>query len=181
MKTKKSRNLEYISLLLTVFLEILGIGMIIPILPELITFSSSVFSISQSTEIKNIIYGITISVWPLGIFIGSAILGAMSDRYGKRKILIANVFMIGISYLIAIISFILGILWLFIISRFISGLFSSTVGIVQAKVLDITLDNKKGFYLGLITVFATLAMIVGPIITGLFSSTKIFGNCEILP
>ena len=76
---------------LTVFIDMLGIGIIIPVLPALFfDASSDFFNGTMSYEDRSIIYGFLLAAFPIMQFFGAPILGALSDRHGRKPMLMVS-------------------------------------------------------------------------------------------
>lgn len=82
-------NLAVASLFLTIFVDAAGIGIVFPALtPLLLNNESGLFAASTDTSVRFYVYGLVLSVYPLMMFVGSPMLGDMSDRFGRKPILL---------------------------------------------------------------------------------------------
>jgi DHA1 family tetracycline resistance protein-like MFS transporter len=142
----------------TIFLDALGIGIVIPILPDLIRrFSSDQTFISQY-------YGYFIAVYALMQFLASPVLGAVSDRFGRRPILLCSLLGAGLDYLVMAYAPNLVILF---IGRVIAGLTGASHTVATAYMADISDDSNRSKNFGMIGAGWGLGFIVGPVIGGL--------------
>ena len=82
-------------ILVTLFIDILGIGIIIPVLPELIKQF-----VGGSTALADWYVGVIGATYSLMLFVFAPVMGALSDRYGRRPIILASLFGLGIDFLI---------------------------------------------------------------------------------
>ncbi|MCX7728133.1 MAG: MFS transporter [Bacteroidia bacterium] len=142
---------------LTVFIDLLGFGIIIPILPNY------AISLGASTLVTGIIAG----VFSLMNFIMTAYLGQWSDKVGRRPVLIWTVLMNAIAYVLFAYS---NTIWLLIISRLIAGIGSANISVAQAYISDITAHHERTKKMGIIGMAFGLGFILGPPIGGFLKS-----------
>jgi multidrug resistance protein len=140
-----------------VFLDNLGFAIVVPYL------YFYVLALGGST----FLYGVLLASYSLMSFIFTPLLARFSDRYGRRKILLAALAVSSFSY------FLFGAsqaIWLLFLGRMLSGTTAATVPVAQAYVADVTTKNERLRYLGLLGAAAGLAFIIGPAIGGTLSS-----------
>ncbi|MBI9072733.1 MAG: MFS transporter [Melioribacteraceae bacterium] len=142
----------------TIFIDLLGFGILIPILP---TFASKNLSISDF-EI-----GFLIAVFSMMQFIISPILGRFSDRIGRRPIILVTLLITSLSYII--FSFSNSFLILFI-SRLLAGIGGSNIAVAQAYIADITSREERSKGMGLVGAAFGLGFVFGPLLGGLLSN-----------
>lgn len=142
---------------LTVFIDLLGFGILIPILP---TFALNELHVDETA------IGIAISIYSLTQFIFNPIFGELSDKYGRRPIIILSLFLNAIGYLV--FSFTSSYL-LLLISRIIAGIGGSSIGVAQAYIADVTPKEERSKRMGLIGAAFGLGFVFGPLIGGLLS------------
>lgn len=147
-------------ILLTVFIDIIGLGIVIPILPFYLEgFTSSAFVITS-----------LFSVYALFSFLSAPVIGALSDRLGRRPMLIASLFSTSFGWLV--FSFAPNLLWLFA-GRIIDGAAAGNLPIAQAYLTDIAKTPKeRSANLGLIGAVFGVAFILGPSLGGLLSTVS---------
>ncbi len=109
-------------------------------------------------------------IYAAGQFIGAPILGRISDRYGRRPILLICLFGSAVGYFIFGIG---GALWILYLSRIIDGFTGGNVSIAQAYIADASPQKDRTKNLGLIGVAFGLGFIIGPIFGGLFSQISL--------
>ena len=161
---------------LAVFIDLLGFGIVIPILPFLANdlVGSEFSGSSESLQfMQGVIYGILVASFSFMQFIMAPIWGSISDRIGRRPVLL-----IGLGG--AIIGFgIFGLstqLWVLFASRVISGIFTSaTLTVATAYAADITTLEQRRFAFGILTSGFGLGFALGPVIGGLLISVQIPG------
>ena len=154
MKNKSALALIF----LTVFIDLLGFGILIPILPS---FSVKVLKIDE-TEI-----GITIAIYSLIQMLFNPILGKYSDKHGRKPVIVVCLLINAIGYLV--FSFTHSYLML-IISRVIAGIGGSSIAVAQAYIADVTTKDNRSKGMGLIGSAFGLGFVFGPLIGGLLSN-----------
>ncbi len=171
----KERSLAYaLPLFFILFLDGMGLGLLIPILNEIIIDPSvGFFMHPESASVREALYGITFGVFLLCWFFGAAVLGDLSDKIGRKRSLVICLVGTFIGFLIngfaiAFHSF----TWL-LIGRVIGGLASGSQSIAQAAIIDISAPEKKARNIGLILLAVCLGFTLGPLISGLLSDDKI--------
>ena len=156
-------------ILTIVFLGFIGISMPYLIFPPLFLNSSYAFLPEACTEANRALFlGITLAAYPFGQFIGSPILGRLSDVYGRKKFLSGSLLVTSISNVFSGIAIANQQLGLLIVSRFIAGLMEGNIAIARAMASDIkTISKHKSF--GKINASASIAYLLGPLFGGLLS------------
>lgn len=147
-------------ILITVFIDVLGIGLMLPVLPALVG------ELAGSSDLQSYWYGALMVTFGLTQFLAMPLLGALSDRYGRRPVLLLSIFGLGIAYLVTATTDSLIVL---LLSRVISGGTSASFTVANAYVADITTpaERSKGF--GAIGAAFGLGFIVGPALGGLLA------------
>ena len=153
MKNKSSLLLIF----LAVFIDLIGFGILIPILPTIAVkkFSASDFQI-----------GLLVAVFSFVQFIFNPFFGSISDKKGRKPIIVFCLLLSSLSYLI--FSFAGSYLVLFI-SRIIAGLGGSSISVAQAYIADITTKENRSKGMGLIGAAFALGFVFGPLIGGFLS------------
>lgn len=142
---------------LVVFVDLLGFGILIPILP---TFAVKSLLLPESA------IGIVLAVYSLVQFIFNPIFGSLSDKYGRRKIILITLLLNASGYIL--FAFTHSFLML-LISRVVAGIGGSSIGVAQAYIADVTTKENRSKGMGLIGVAFGLGFVFGPIIGGLLS------------
>lgn len=179
MNEKAVQKRQFWVILIIVFLGFLGISIPYLIFPAL--FFNTGFSIVPDTwgdASRAIFLGITLAAYPLGQFLGSPILGSLSDDYGRKPILVVSLVVAGLSNLLcgwAITWQHLGIL---ILSRFLSGIMEGNIAIARAMASDLKLLSKHETF-GKINAMASIAYLIGPLIGGVLTDTSLFEELTI--
>lgn len=152
----------------TLLLDMIGIGMIIPILPILFTDPSSPAFILQgySQTGQYFIAGLVTALFGLMQFIAAPILGELSDAYGRKKLLTLGVGVLAISQIIFGFGIEIGSLALLLIARTIAGLAGANFSIAQAAIADVSDPKDRAKNFGLIGAAFGVGFILGPVLGG---------------
>lgn len=155
----RNKNHALAFIFITLLIDVIGIGIIIPVTPKLIEELIH-GSISQAAK-----YGgwLTFS-YAIMQFIFAPVLGNLSDRFGRRPVLLFSLLGLGLDYLV--IAFAPNIVWLFI-GRLISGIAGGSFTTAAAYIVDISAPEKRSQNLGLLGAAFGVGFIIGPVIGGL--------------
>ncbi|MCH7314506.1 TCR/Tet family MFS transporter [Acinetobacter sp. ANC 3882] len=143
----------------TIALDAIGIGLIFPILPSLLQ------DITHSTHIAMYI-GILSSLYAAMQFIFSPILGALSDKFGRRPILLLSLAGSTLNYLFLAYSH---SLLLLLIGRIIAGMTSANMSVASAYLVDISKPDQRAKHFGFMSAMFGAGFIIGPILGGVLS------------
>lgn len=157
MAAKRPAALGFI--FVTLLIDITGIGIIIPVLPKLITELTG-GSLSEASQYG----GWLLFTYAFVQFIFAPIIGGLSDQYGRRPILLASLFGFGIDYLFLTLAPTIG--WLFV-GRFFAGILGASFTTGAAYIADVSTPEKRAQNFGLIGAAFGLGFILGPVIGGL--------------
>jgi DHA1 family tetracycline resistance protein-like MFS transporter len=142
----------------TILLDMLALGMVIPVLPELIkSFRSDNTILAAQT------LGIFNTVWATMQFLASPIAGALSDRFGRRPVVLLSNFGLGCDYVLMALAPSLG--WLFI-GRLISGITSASIPTGYAYIADVTPIDRRAKAFGLLGAAFGVGFVLGPALGG---------------
>ncbi len=153
MKNKASLSIIFA----TVFIDLMGFGILIPILP---TFAS------KDLDISDFGIGIIVAIYSLIQFLFNPVFGKLSDRIGRRPVILVTQLVTVASYLL--FSFADSFLILFL-SRLLAGFGGSNIGVAQAYIADITTKEERVKGMGLIGAAFGLGFVFGPLIGALLS------------
>lgn len=146
---------------ITVLLDMFAIGLVIPILPPLITGF-----LHGDTARAAEAYGLFSTVWALMQFLSSPVQGALSDRFGRRPVILASNLGLGLDYMLMALAPNLG--WLFI-GRVISGITAASVSTSFAYIADVTPPERRAASFGTIGIAFGVGFIVGPALGGVLA------------
>jgi DHA1 family tetracycline resistance protein-like MFS transporter len=148
-------------ILVTVFLDVLGIGLMIPVLPVLIG------TLTHSPDQQAYWYGALATSYGIMQFFCSPLLGALSDRYGRRPVLLLSIFGLGISYVTTALS---STLWILLLSRLFSGATGASFSVANAYIADVTSAENRGRGFGAVGAAFGMGFIFGPMLGGLLGA-----------
>src|SRR5580698_3613761 len=160
----KGRRAAAAFIFFTVTLDMLALGMIAPVLPRLIEGF-----LHGDTSTAAQMLGLFGTVFAVMQFFFSPIVGSLSDRFGRRPVVLLSNFGIGLDYLLMAWAPALG--WLFL-GRVISGLTSSSVPTGMAYMTDVTPPEKRASAFGLLGAAFGLGFVLGPALGGILGSVS---------
>ena len=153
---KKDHSLLFI--FITIFIDITGLGIIIPVIPALITELIN-GSISEAAKYSGWLMFSYASLQ----FLFAPFLGGLSDQYGRRPVILLSLFGFGVNYLVLALA--PNIIWLFL-GRIFQGIMGASLTTASAYIADISTPEKKAQNFGLIGAAFGLGVILGPVIGG---------------
>jgi DHA1 family tetracycline resistance protein-like MFS transporter len=143
----------------TIVIDVIGIGIVFPIVPKLVEeilggrIASAAF-----------VYGWLIATYSVFQFLCSPILGALSDRFGRRPIILVSLFGLALDYLVLV--FADSVFWL-VVARIVGGALSASIATAAAYIADISPPERRAQSFGLIGVAFGIGFIAGPFLGGL--------------
>ncbi len=158
---KLTQSPRMIFILITMFLNFVGFSIIIPILPFLVERY-----VTGRNEIA-LYVGLLLSAYALCQFLAAPGLGVLSDRFGRRPILLVSLFGSVIGYLLLGFGGTLGVLFL---GRIIDGLTGGNISTVYSYVADITEPQHRGKYYGMLGAAGGFGFMVGPALGGFLAT-----------
>ncbi len=141
-----------------VVLDVMAIGIIIPVLPKLVESMAG-----GDTARAAAIYGIFGTAWGLMQFVFSPVLGALSDRFGRRPVLLFSTLGLGLDYVLMAVA--PNLVWLFI-GRIVSGITAATFSTANAYIADVTPPEQRAGAFGLIGAAFGIGFVLGPALGG---------------
>ena len=164
--------LTVILLYLIYFFDLAGIIFAFVLIPPLILDGTIVVS-SWSVAERNTLIGFLLASYPVGQFIAAPILGDLSDRFGRRTILIFSCFATGLTFCLTGVAVIQSQLLLLFVSRFLAGLSAGNMTVAQVSVGDVVKEEVKGKFMSLFSSVGGLAWTVGPFIALVLSNSSL--------
>jgi DHA1 family tetracycline resistance protein-like MFS transporter len=150
------KNRPLFSIILVVFIDLLGFSLILPLLPYY----------AETFKANNFVTGLLVASYAAAQLIGAPLLGRLSDRYGRRPILIASIFGTFIGFLLLGFAKTLAMLFA---ARILDGLTGGNLSIAQAYISDVTEAKDRSKGLGMIGAAFGLGFIIGPVTGGFLS------------
>lgn len=163
-------------LLGVLFLGYFGFSLALPIFPMLFIGDNLMPPIAHlSVEYRRILLGILFTMFPLGQFLGNPILGSLSDKYGRKPVLLISLLLATPMFLLCSLAISYNNLTLLFVGRFLCGLFEGNVVIAQSSLSDLskTSESKKKRF-GWIISISSVGFLFGPLIGSYLSDSSIF-------
>ena len=157
MTVKRNAALGFI--FITILIDVIGLGIIIPVVPKLIENLTG-----EGLSAASRYGGWLVFSFAIMQFLFSPVLGALSDRFGRRPVLLISLFGLGLDYILHAYAPTIG--WLFV-GRLIAGVMGASITTATAYIADISTPEKRSQNFGLIGAAFGLGFIVGPLIGGL--------------
>src|SRR3954466_1657443 len=159
----KPRKAAVVFVFVTVTLDMLALGLIAPVLPKLV-----LNFVGGDTADTAKWFGIFGTIFALMQFAFSPLLGVLSDRFGRRPIILASNFGLGLDYIVMALAPSLG--WLFV-GRVISGITAASISTAMAYISDIVAPEKRASAFGMIGAAFGVGFILGPAVGGLLGNS----------
>jgi DHA1 family tetracycline resistance protein-like MFS transporter len=156
------RRAALVFIFVVVVADVLALGIIIPVLPALVEAF-----LGGDTAGAARVYGIFGTVWALMQFFAAPVLGALSDRFGRRPVVLISCFGLGFDYILMALAPSLG--WLFV-GRVISGITASSFATAGAYIADVTPPERRAAGFGMIGAAFGLGFVLGPALGGVLGS-----------
>ncbi len=142
-----------------VFIDMMGIGLILPVMPSLITDLTGA-SIDRAAEIG----GWLLFSYAMMQFLFAPVIGGLSDRFGRRPVLLTTLFLLGLDY--AIMAWAPDLVWLFI-GRIISGIMGASWAAANSCVADVAKPAERGKFFGILGGAGAFGFVIGPGLGGI--------------
>jgi DHA1 family tetracycline resistance protein-like MFS transporter len=156
--TERKPNLALIFILLTVTLDAIGIGIIFPVMPDLMV------DVTHEGLAKAALWGGVITAsFAVMQFVFGPIVGNLSDRFGRRPVLLVSLIVVGLDYVV------MGLthsVWVLLIARMVAGIASATHSTANAFIADISAPDERAKRFGLMGAGFGIGFVAGPIIGG---------------
>ncbi|HZR33847.1 MAG TPA: TCR/Tet family MFS transporter [Nevskia sp.] len=157
--TGRRRQAAVAFIFVTIVLDVLGFGIIIPVLPKLVQQMMG-GDPAQGARM----YGVFVSVWALMQFFFSPLLGAISDRYGRRRVILISCFGLGMDYIVMALA---PTVWWLLLGRIISGICASSFSTASAYIADVSPPEKRAAAFGMMGAAFGVGFVLGPGLGGL--------------
>jgi DHA1 family tetracycline resistance protein-like MFS transporter len=151
-------------ILITLLIDVMGFGLLLPVLPALVG------EFTSSRDAQTYWYGAMIVTFGLTQFFCAPILGALSDRFGRRPVLLGSIFGLGTMFLAsALATSLTGLL----LARIFGGILAANFAVANAYVADLTTPENRAKSFGMIGAAFGIGYVVGPVVGGLLGSIDI--------
>jgi DHA1 family tetracycline resistance protein-like MFS transporter len=156
-------NKRLIVILSIITLDAIGIGLIFPILPSLLR------ELTGSGDVS-LLYGVILALYSLAQFVFSPVLGALSDRFGRRPVLLVSIAGATIDFLVMATS---KAFWVLLVGRAISGMTAANMAVATAYISDITEETERAQRFGYMSACFGIGFIIGPVLGGLLGAASV--------
>ena len=154
-------NLPVVFILITVAIDAMGIGLIMPVMPDLIR------EVGGSSLAQAAIWGGILSTsFAVMQFLFGPLLGRLSDVFGRRPVLLISLVVMAADYLVMSVA---GTIWLLLIGRVVGGITAATHSTAMAYMADISTPAEKAKRFGLVGAAFGLGFVIGPMLGGLLA------------
>lgn len=160
--------------LLAALIDMIGIGIVIPVIaPLIINNETGIVPDSIEPATRSLIYGVLAALYPLAQFFGAPVLGAISDRFGRKPILMIALFGSMLGYVVFAFGIIYNSLWLAFAGRLIDGFTGGNIAIVYSAVADLSDPKLKARNFGLIGMMFGIGLVIGPALGGILADSDL--------
>lgn len=164
----------FLSLFLVIVIDTMGVVLVMPVLTTLLLDPHSPLLAPDASKLyRALFYGVGMSIYALLMFFGAPLLGDLSDKYGRKKILLFCLLGTTIGYLISAVGIYLGSLFALLSGRVLCGLMAGSMPISQAAIADMSTRENKSINLSMIVLAATLGVLIGPLMGGYTSDSTL--------
>ena len=165
-------RMSLISLCIVLFIDAMGIGILMPLLSTALIDPSVHILVGQASEtLRSVIYGAVFAAYFISWLFGASFLGDLSDTTGRKKALMICMAGVSVAYLVTAGAFIFHSLALLFIGRIVAGLTAGSQPIAQAAITDISPPEKLAQSIGFVLFFFTAGLVSGPIVGGFLSNS----------
>lgn len=154
-----SRQPAVLFIFITLVLDILGIGLVVPVLPGLVQHYQE-----GSLAAGSVTYGLLAATYALMQFLMAPLIGSLSDRFGRRPVILVSLLGSAIDYFL--IAFAPNLAW-FVVGRVVAGITAANYAAASAYIADISPPEKRAANFGLIGAAFGIGFIIGPVLGGL--------------
>ncbi|HVY55018.1 MAG TPA: MFS transporter, partial [Thermodesulfobacteriota bacterium] len=163
----KSGFFRILPLYFVIFIGFVGYSLMITILtPMILDNSGGILDSLPFKADRSVVLGVLLMLYPLGQFLGSPVMGAMSDRFGRRPILLISLSVIAVSYALFAYSLQISNLPAVMVISFVMGLADADVVTAQSAIADVSTEDNRSRLFGYIYMSASSAYVAGPLLGG---------------
>jgi predicted MFS family arabinose efflux permease len=181
-KAAQMSSIAKITLLFVVFVDLLGQGLVFPIVNSLIMEPTSDFlPRAVSDSVRHIDYGLVIGIFFLAWFLGVVYISKLSDSIGRKNTLLVCLGGAFAGYVLTIISLYQNSLWLLILGRAVTGFTAGNQPVAQAAVIDASVDDaERDRNMGYLVTGVSFGLVAGPVIGGVLTDKTLLGGAASL-
>jgi DHA1 family tetracycline resistance protein-like MFS transporter len=156
------RRAALVFIFVTIVLDMFALGLVVPVLPYLVEDF-----LGGDTAGAARVYGLLGTVWALMQFVSMPVMGALSDRYGRRPVILLSNLGLGLAYVLTALA--PDLTWL-LVARVVSGICAASISTGMAYVADVTPESRRAAAFGQVGVAFGLGFVLGPALGGLLGS-----------
>jgi MFS family permease len=161
-------------LYIVIFIGFVGYSLMITILtPMILGDTGGILKSFPFETARTIVLGIVLALYPLGQFFGSPVIGALSDGFGRRPVLLVSLVATIVLYAVSAIALSIKSLPIFMTASFLAGISEANVVIAQSAIADVTPGSGRTRFFAYITLSASGAFLIGPILGGKLADPSI--------
>src|SRR5579864_6603661 len=161
----RNRQASVVFVLITLFIDMLGMGLVIPILPKLVQNL-----LGGEVAQASFVFGVLVSIYAVMQFFCAPVLGALSDRFGRRPVILLALCGLGFDYVLLSLA---PSIWWLVLGRVVAGIFGATFTPVGAYIADVSPPEKRAANFGLVGIAFGLGFIAGPALGGVLAQTNL--------
>ncbi|HEV7665444.1 MAG TPA: TCR/Tet family MFS transporter [Chloroflexota bacterium] len=165
VENMRHRRASVIFVLITMFIDVLGMGLVIPILPRLVQNL-----LGDDVAEASFVFGLLVSVYAVMQFLCAPVLGALSDRFGRRPVILLALLGLGFDYVLLSLA---PSIWWLVLGRIVAGIFGATFTPAGAYIADVSPPEKRAANFGLMGIAFGLGFIAGPALGGLLGEANL--------
>ena len=154
-------RLPLVFVLLTTVIDAMGIGLILPVMPALLREISDI-PLSEAA----LYGGVLATAFAIMLFLCGPVVGALSDRYGRRPVMLVSLAVMALDYLVMAVA---GAFWLLLVGRIVGGMVAATQATAMAFMADISKPEEKAARFGMIGAAFGVGFVLGPLLGGLLA------------
>lgn len=162
-----------LAIFLTIFIDLVGVGLVIPVITPLLIHSQLLFSPATEYATRSLVLGLLLASYPFWQFFGSPLLGALSDRYGRKKVLLISLLGTMAGYVLFAIGIITNQLWLLFVARSLDGFTGGNIATAMSVISDVSKGPQRTKNFGLVGMAFGLGFILGPYLGGKLSDPTV--------
>ena len=181
-KLRRCRLSARITLLFVVFVDLIGQGLVFPIINSLIMEPTGEFLAKSAPDaIRHIDYGLVIGSFFLAWFLGVVYIAKLSDSIGRKNTLLVCLGGALVGYVLTIFAFYVNSLWLLILGRVVTGFTAGNQPVAQAAMVDASVDDAdRDRNMGYLMIGVSAGLVAGPIIGGVLTDKALLGGAASL-
>ena len=170
----KKSILNVLPLFFVIAIDSMGLGILFPIMSDLLISPHAHFlSADTSNFNRELLYGVTVGIYMIAWFFGSAVLGDLSDFIGRKKSLLICLLGATVGYFISAIAILEHSLLFLIVGRIIAGFTAGSQPIAQAAIVDVSSEETRARNIGYILFAVSIGFVLGPFMGGIFSNQQL--------